>query len=32
VPFRVQLAVAFLIFIAGRAAVVVVLHRPFLPQ
>ena len=27
-----QFAVAFLIFIAGRTAVVVVLHRPFLPH
>lgn len=27
-----QLAVALLIFIAGRVAVVIVLHRPFLPQ
>jgi hypothetical protein len=27
-----QLAVAFLIFLAGRVAVVLVLHRPFLPQ
>ena len=32
ISFRYQLAVAFLIFIAGRIAVVVVLHRPFLPQ
>jgi len=32
VSFRAQLAVALLIFIAGRVAVVVVLHRPFLPQ
>src|ERR1700744_821900 len=31
-PFPAQLAVALLIFIAGRVAVVVVLHRPFLPQ
>ncbi|HEX7191374.1 MAG TPA: hypothetical protein VF381_07360 [Thermoanaerobaculia bacterium] len=31
VPGSVQLAVALLIFIAGRVAVVVVLHRPFLP-
>ena len=28
----VQFAVAFLIFVAGRVAVVLVLHRPFLPQ
>lgn len=27
-----QLALALLIFIAGRVAVVIVLHRPFLPQ
>ena len=27
-----QLALALLIFIAGRVAVVLVLHRPFLPQ
>ncbi len=27
-----QFAVAFLIFLAGRVAVVLVLHRPFLPQ
>ncbi len=32
VPTSVQFAVAFLIFIAGRVAVVFVLHRPFLPQ
>ncbi len=31
VPGYVQLAVALLIFIAGRVAVVVLLHRPFLP-
>jgi hypothetical protein len=31
VPDYVQLAVALLIFIAGRFAVVVLLHRPFLP-
>ena len=31
VPGYVQLAVALLIFIAGRIAVVVLLHRPFLP-
>ena len=29
---RVQLAVSLLIMVAGRVAVVVVLHRPFLPQ
>jgi len=32
VSIYVQLAVALLIFIAGRVAVVLVLHRPFLPQ
>ena len=32
VSLRTQLAVALLIFIAGRIAVVVLLHRPFLPQ
>jgi hypothetical protein len=32
VPGYVQLVVALLIFIAGRAAVVVLLHRPFLPE
>jgi hypothetical protein len=31
VPDYVQFAVALLIFIAGRVAVVVLLHRPFLP-
>ncbi len=31
VPGYIQLAVAMLIFIAGRVAVVVVLHRAFLP-
>jgi hypothetical protein len=31
IPGYVQLAVALLIFIAGRVAVVVLLHRPFLP-
>ncbi len=31
VPGYVQFAVALLIFIAGRIAVVVLLHRPFLP-
>ena len=31
VPVDVQFAVALLIFLAGRAAVVVLLHRPFLP-
>jgi hypothetical protein len=32
VPIGVQLAVAVLIMIAGRLAVVLVLHRPFLPR
>lgn len=32
VPLSVQLAVALLISIAGRIAVVFVLHRPFLPE
>ena len=32
VPLGAQLAVALLIMIAGRIAVVLVLHRPFLPQ
>jgi hypothetical protein len=32
VSLWVQLATALLIFIAGRIAVVVLLHRPFLPQ
>jgi hypothetical protein len=32
VPGRVQFAVSLLIMVAGRMAVVVVLHRPFLPQ
>ncbi len=32
VPMRAQFAVALLVFIAGRVAVVLVLHRPFLPQ
>src|SRR6516225_2964822 len=32
VPGWVQFAVALLIMVAGRIAVVVVLHRPFLPQ
>ena len=31
VPGYIQYAVALLIFIAGRVAVVVLLHRPFLP-
>jgi len=31
VPGYIQFAVALLIFIAGRVAVVFVLHRPFLP-
>src|SRR5579863_7539560 len=32
VPIGAQLAIALLIMIAGRIAVVLVLHRPFLPQ
>jgi hypothetical protein len=32
VPGYVQFAVALLIFIAGRVAVAVLLHRPFFPQ
>jgi hypothetical protein len=32
VPGRVQFAVSLLIMVAGRIAVVLVLHRPFLPQ
>jgi hypothetical protein len=32
VPGWAQFAVALLIFLAGRLAVVLVLHRPFLPQ
>ena len=32
VPIGAQLAVALLIMIAGRIAVVLVLHRPFLPR
>ena len=32
VPLGAQLAIALLIMIAGRIAVVLVLHRPFLPQ
>ena len=32
VPGYVQFAAALLIFVAGRVAVVVMLHRPFLPQ
>jgi hypothetical protein len=32
VPVTVQFALALLIMIAGRVAVVVVLHRPFLPH
>ena len=32
VPLWVQYAVALTIFVAGRAAVVVILHRPFLPH
>ena len=31
VPGYVQLAVALLIFVAGRVSVVILLHRPFLP-
>ena len=31
VPAYLQLAIALLIFMAGRVAVVVLLHRPFLP-
>lgn len=32
VPLAAQLALALLIMIAGRIAVVLLLHRPFLPQ
>jgi hypothetical protein len=32
ISIRTQLAIALLIFIAGRIAVVVLLHRPFMPQ
>jgi hypothetical protein len=32
VPAYVQLAVALMIMVAGRVAVVVLLHRPFFPQ
>ena len=32
VSIYAQLALALLIFIAGRVAVVILLHRPFLPQ
>jgi hypothetical protein len=32
VPGYVQFAIALLIFVVGRIAVVVVLHRPFFPQ
>jgi hypothetical protein len=32
VPLSVQLVVALLISIAGRTAVVLILHRPFLPE
>jgi hypothetical protein len=32
VPIGAQLAIALLIMIAGRIAVVLVLHRPFLPR
>ncbi len=31
VPVHTQFAVALLIFVAGRVAVMVVLHRPFMP-
>src|SRR5262245_23251354 len=31
IPIRAQFAVALLVFVAGRVAVVLVLHRPFLP-
>jgi hypothetical protein len=32
IPGYVQFLVALLIFVAGRIAVVVLLHRPFMPQ
>jgi hypothetical protein len=32
ISIRTQLAIALLIFIVGRIAVVVLLHRPFIPQ
>jgi len=32
ISIRTQLAIALLIFIAGRIAVVLLLHRPFIPQ
>ena len=32
VPGYIQLAVALLIMVAGRMAVVILLHRPFFPQ
>jgi hypothetical protein len=32
ISIRTQLAIALLIFIAGRIAVVVLLHRPFIPE
>lgn len=32
ISLRVQFLVAFLIMLAGRTAVVVILHRPFLPH
>ena len=32
VSIAAQFAIAFLIFLAGRVAVVLVLHRPFLPH
>ena len=31
VPVHIQFAVALLIFVAGRVAVVMLLHRPFMP-
>ena len=31
VPVHIQFAVALLIFVAGRVAVLVLLHRPFMP-
>jgi hypothetical protein len=32
IPGYVQFAIALMIFIAGRVAVAILLHRPFLPQ
>ena len=32
IPMGMQFAVAFLIFLAGRIAVALILHRPFLPH